>query len=83
MSLRKHNYSYNVLCHLEGKEQKKCKKKKKLDRQRVNKCFLFNGTLGVSLFKIDFLLTARLCFLAFTRHSVSDIFKYEVRQRET
>lgn len=36
----------------------------------------------LSLFKIDFLLTARLRFLVFTRRGVSDIFKYEVRQRQ-
>lgn len=36
-----------------------------------------------SLFKIDFLLTARLRFLVCTRcGGVSDIFKYEVRQRQ-
>lgn len=51
MLLRKHNYSYKFLCHLEGKEQKKSKKKKIGNTEseiEFKKCFLFNGTPDVS-----------------------------------
>lgn len=39
--------------------------------------------MSLSIFKIEFLLTARLRVLVVTRRGVSDIFKYEVRQAES